>query len=98
MRKLLFVALCLALLSLSGGGVNRSQARSVWRTSQFENVLGTSLEMKFAVASDASAERAEASDLDRQATSPQQNPQQQNTPGGQVPSSQNPKGDSQNGS
>lgn len=63
MRKLLFVALCLALLSLSGGGVNRSQARSVWRTSQFENVLGTSLEMKFAVASDASAERAEASAL-----------------------------------
>lgn len=63
MRKLLFVALCLALLSLGGSVADRSQARAAWRTSQFENVLGTSLEMKFAVASDVAAERAEAAAL-----------------------------------
>lgn len=63
MRKLFFVVLCLALLSLNESVARRSQARTSWRTSQFENVLGTSLELKFAVASEPAAERAEAAAL-----------------------------------
>lgn len=51
----------LLLVVIIGG--QPSAARAVWRVSQFENVLGTSLELKFAVASDKEAARAEASAL-----------------------------------
>lgn len=46
------------MLAVISGG-RPSVARAVWRVSQFENVLGTSLELKFAVASDKEAVRAE---------------------------------------
>ena len=47
------------LLLAVGSGGRPSTARVVWRVSQFENVLGTSLELKFAVTSDNEAARAE---------------------------------------
>ncbi len=50
------------LLAVISGG-QPSAARAAWRVSQFENVLGTSLELKFAVASDNDAARAEAAAL-----------------------------------
>ncbi|MBP6824429.1 MAG: DUF2271 domain-containing protein [Acidobacteria bacterium] len=59
MRIILLTTICLALLCLSGGARQPLAARAAWRVSQFENVLGTSLEMKFAVSSDAAADRAE---------------------------------------
>ncbi|MDX2042828.1 MAG: DUF2271 domain-containing protein [Acidobacteriota bacterium] len=51
--------LLLAVISVG----QQSAARAVWRVSQFENVLGTSLELKFAVASDKDAARAETAAL-----------------------------------
>src|SRR5262249_43030055 len=54
------IALAGLLLMAVGSGVRTSTARVAWRVSQFENVLGTSLELKFAVASDNEAARAEA--------------------------------------
>jgi thiamine biosynthesis lipoprotein ApbE len=50
------------LTALVSGG-HSSAARAAWRVSQFENVLGTSLELKFAVDSDNAAARAEAAAL-----------------------------------
>jgi thiamine biosynthesis lipoprotein ApbE len=49
------------MVVISGG--HPSTARPAWRVSQFENVLGTSLELKFAVASDNEAARAESAAL-----------------------------------
>jgi FAD:protein FMN transferase len=57
------IALASFLLMVVGGGDHPSAARTAWRVSQFENVLGTSLELKFAVASDNEAARAEATAL-----------------------------------
>ena len=57
------IALAGFLLLSIGGGDQPSGARTAWRVSQFENVLGTSLELKFAVASDKEAARAEAAAL-----------------------------------
>lgn len=57
------LALASFLLMVVGGGDHPSVARTAWRVSQFENVLGTSLELKFAVASDNEAARAEAAAL-----------------------------------
>ena len=63
MRKLLCLAVGLALLCLHDGARQAAAARAAWRVSQFENVLGTSLEMKFATASDLDAGRAETAAL-----------------------------------
>ena len=57
------LALAALLLLAVGSGGQPSAARTAWRVSQFENVLGTSLELKFAVASDNEAARAEAAAL-----------------------------------
>ena len=57
------LALAGLLLMAVGSGGRPSTARAAWRVSQFENVLGTSLELKFAVASDNEAARAEAAAL-----------------------------------
>src|SRR5262245_37767299 len=57
------LALAGFLLMAVGSGGRPSAARPAWRVSQFENVLGSSLELKFAVASDNEAERAEAAAL-----------------------------------
>src|SRR5262245_27292850 len=57
------IALAGFLLMAVGSGARPSAARPTWRVSQFENVLGTSLELKFAVASDKEAARAEAAVL-----------------------------------
>jgi FAD:protein FMN transferase len=57
------LALAGLLLMAVGAAVRPSTARTAWRVSQFENVLGTSLELKFAVASDNEAARAEAAAL-----------------------------------
>ena len=51
------------LLMAVGSGGHPSTAAATWRISQFENVLGTSLELKFAVASDNEAARAETAAL-----------------------------------
>src|SRR5262245_56530739 len=54
------------LISVGSGGYPspaNARARVAWRVSQFENVLGSSLELKFAVASDNEAARAEAAAL-----------------------------------
>src|SRR5215467_5502171 len=51
------LALAGLLLMSVGGGGRPSTARAAWRVSQFENVLGTSLELKFAGASDNQAAR-----------------------------------------
>jgi thiamine biosynthesis lipoprotein ApbE len=56
MRKLLCLAIGLVLLCLHDGARQHVTARAVWRVSQFENVLGTSLELKFATAPDANAD------------------------------------------
>ncbi|HEU0185211.1 MAG TPA: DUF2271 domain-containing protein, partial [Blastocatellia bacterium] len=56
-------ALAILLLLVVGNGARPSTARMAWRVSQFENVLGTSLELKFAVASDHEAARAETAAL-----------------------------------
>ena len=63
MRTLLCLAIGLALLCLHDGARQAASGRAVWHVSQFENVLGTSLEMKFATASDAEAARAETAAL-----------------------------------
>lgn len=60
MKFILTLAVFL-LLAVSGG--QPSAARTAWRVSQFENVLGTSLELKFAVGSDNEAARAETAAL-----------------------------------
>ena len=57
------LALAGLLLMAVGSGGRPWTARAAWRVSQFENVLGTSLELKFAVASDNEAARAEAAAL-----------------------------------
>jgi thiamine biosynthesis lipoprotein ApbE len=57
------IALAVFLLMAVVSGGRPSTARTAWRVSQFENVLGTSLEMKFAVASDNEAARAESAAL-----------------------------------
>jgi thiamine biosynthesis lipoprotein ApbE len=57
------LALASFLLMVVGSGDHPSAARTVWRVSQFENMLGTSLELKFAVVSDNEAARAEAAAL-----------------------------------
>jgi thiamine biosynthesis lipoprotein ApbE len=57
------IALVIFLLIGVGSGGSPSTARTAWRVSQFENVLGTSLELKFAVASDGEAARAETAAL-----------------------------------
>src|SRR5262245_46132009 len=57
------IALVGFLLMAVGSGARPSAARPTWRVSQFENVLGTSLELKFAVDSDKEAARAEAAAL-----------------------------------
>ena len=57
------LALAALLLLAVGSGGRPTAARVAWRVSQFENVLGTSLELKFAVASDNEAARAEAAAL-----------------------------------
>jgi thiamine biosynthesis lipoprotein ApbE len=57
------LALAGFLLLAVGRGGHPSAARAAWRVSQFENVLGTSLELKFAAASDKEASRAEAAAL-----------------------------------
>jgi len=54
------IALAVLLLMVVGSGGRPSTARTAWRVSQFENVLGTSLELKFAAASGDEAARAEA--------------------------------------
>src|SRR5215813_8304672 len=52
------------VLLLAVGSVSQpSAARTAWRVSRYENVLGTSLELKFAVASDKEAARAESAAL-----------------------------------
>ena len=58
------LALAGLLLIAVSSSSRPSTARAAWRVSQFENVLGTSLELKFAVASDNEAARAEASSPD----------------------------------
>src|SRR5262249_7668241 len=57
------LALAGILLMALVSGAHPSAARPAWRVSQFENVLGTSLELKFAVGSDNEAARAEAAAL-----------------------------------
>ncbi len=57
------LALVSFLLMVAVGVDHPSAGRTSWRVSQFENVLGTSLELKFAVASDNEAARAEAAAL-----------------------------------
>ncbi|MFN8000704.1 MAG: DUF2271 domain-containing protein [Acidobacteriota bacterium] len=57
------LALVMLLLLAFSGSSDTSSARTTWRVAQFENVLGTSLELKFAVASDESAARAESAAL-----------------------------------
>lgn len=57
------LTLVMLLLLAFGSSSNVSSARTAWRVSQFENVLGTSLELKFAVASDNDAARAETAAL-----------------------------------
>src|SRR5215470_17548216 len=60
-RRMKFtIALAGFLLMVVGSGGRPSTARTPWRVSQFENVLGTSLELKFAAASGDEAARAEA--------------------------------------
>jgi FAD:protein FMN transferase len=56
-------ALAGLLLMAVGSSGRPSTARAAWRVSQFENVLGTSLELKFSGASDNQADRAEAAAL-----------------------------------
>ena len=63
MKKLLYLTVGLALLCLHDGARQPVAARALWHVSQFENVLGTSLEMKFATASDIEAGRAETAAL-----------------------------------
>lgn len=57
------LALVMLLLLAFSGSSDASSARTTWRVAQFENVLGTSLELKFAGASDESAARAESAAL-----------------------------------
>jgi thiamine biosynthesis lipoprotein ApbE len=57
------LALAGILLTALVSGGRSSAARTAWRVSQFENVLGSSLELKFAVGSDNEAARAEAAAL-----------------------------------
>ena len=57
------LALVSFLLMVAVGVDHPSAARTAWRVSQFENVLGTSLELKFAVVSGNEAARAEAAAL-----------------------------------
>ncbi len=63
MNKYLWLAFCLLGLCVCDGTRQPAQARASWRVSQFENVLGTSLELKFAGASEAQAARAETAAL-----------------------------------
>jgi thiamine biosynthesis lipoprotein ApbE len=67
MKLTLALAGILLIVVSSGGHPSTARARTrsrlAWRVSQFENVLGTSLELKFAVDSDNEAARAEAAAL-----------------------------------
>ncbi|MBI1760222.1 MAG: DUF2271 domain-containing protein [Acidobacteria bacterium] len=58
MKIRFLLAICLCALVCNGSS-KPAAARANWHVAQFENVLGTSLEMKFAAASDAVAARAE---------------------------------------
>ena len=62
MKTRILLAICLCALVCSGSS-KRAAARVSWHVAQFENVLGTSLEMKFATSSDALAARAETAAL-----------------------------------
>src|SRR5215510_2009283 len=62
-RRMKITLALVGILLMTVGGGHPSAARSAWRVSQFENVLGASLELKFAVASDNEARRAEAAAL-----------------------------------
>ncbi|MBO0862705.1 MAG: DUF2271 domain-containing protein [Chloracidobacterium sp.] len=61
-RKYTLALTGILLMALVSGG-HSSAPRPKWRVSQFENVLGTSLELKFAVGSDNEAARAESAAL-----------------------------------
>lgn len=63
MKKILFVIFGLALLCLHGGARQQTEARAAWHVAHYENVLGTSLALKFAASSEADADRAEAAAL-----------------------------------
>ena len=62
MKYRFVLAICLCALVCTGVG-NTAAALVNWHVAQFENVLGTSLELKFATASDAAAAQAETAAL-----------------------------------
>ncbi|NOT61298.1 MAG: DUF2271 domain-containing protein, partial [Acidobacteria bacterium] len=63
MKKILFAVIGLVLLCLHDGTRQQTEARAAWHVAHYENVLGTSLALKFAASSDADAARAEAAAL-----------------------------------
>jgi thiamine biosynthesis lipoprotein ApbE len=63
MKKTLLLTFCLLWQCLCESPRQTAQAHAGWRVSQFENVLGTSLELKFATDSEAQAVRAETAVL-----------------------------------
>ncbi len=62
--KPLFVGLTAILFTAAFAGVGSLPKAGPWRTSHFENVLGTSMEIKLIAASDADADHAEAAVMD----------------------------------
>jgi thiamine biosynthesis lipoprotein ApbE len=63
MKKILFAVIGLALLCLNDAARHQTAARAAWHVAHYENVLGTSLSLKFAASSNADAARAESAAL-----------------------------------